>query len=347
MKNKIIYYLCIFSLLIYSHKAHGQINESNETAFYAIASSDPLKNILTIQQEDIYSQDLNDIQSKLKSPTILLKTSISHVTTTSPTYHHNSMIHKQSQNHSLHILDEVVATLGYENLKIKERYKNKIVFMIMGLLIVLPIILYSIVPEKRNIDRKQKNTTRFNQEPQAPHPTDLEAQNKLNEEALTTTKETEQTTDVVKQKHENVVEDLLYTKEKDERDPEITTQMVLSEQVVEKIMMRLNDFEKKQLFIKRNVSLSYLAIYCDTNAKYLSVVINSCKQKDFYNYINELRINYITNKLKSDPYYRRLKVAALANEAGFSSQSKFAQHFKKITSLSPSEFIKSLPEPTN
>ncbi|QIG90980.1 helix-turn-helix transcriptional regulator [Chryseobacterium sp. POL2] len=49
-------------------------------------------------------------------------------------------------------------------------------------------------------------------------------------------------------------------------------------------------------------------------------------------------------KLKKEPKYLKYKISSLAEEIGFSSQSKFAAAFKKVTSVSPSEFIKHLKE---
>ncbi|RZJ40396.1 MAG: helix-turn-helix domain-containing protein, partial [Chryseobacterium sp.] len=105
------------------------------------------------------------------------------------------------------------------------------------------------------------------------------------------------------------------------------------------ILAKLEKFEKTTLYTRNTISLPYLATYCGTNTKYLSYVINNFKQKDFNNYINELRINYIIAKIRSEPKYLKYKVASLAEEAGFSSQSKFANAFKKVIDISPSQFI--------
>src|SRR5690606_35587963 len=110
----------------------------------------------------------------------------------------------------------------------------------------------------------------------------------------------------------------------------------------EKILKKLTEFEKSVLYTQNNISLSFLATFCETNTKYLSFVINTHKNQDFNNYINELRINYIIQKLNDDPLYRRYKMATLAEEAGFSSQNKFATIFKKVTTIPPSSFIQYL-----
>lgn len=63
------------------------------------------------------------------------------------------------------------------------------------------------------------------------------------------------------------------------------------------------------------------------------------KGKDFNNYINELRIRYIIRKFQTDSSYLSYKLAYIAEQAGFSSHSKFAAIFKNFTGLSPSVFI--------
>ncbi|GAA4154182.1 AraC family transcriptional regulator [Chryseobacterium ginsenosidimutans] len=122
--------------------------------------------------------------------------------------------------------------------------------------------------------------------------------------------------------------------------------VLMSSETEEKLLVKLNKFEKSNLFNNKNISLPFLAGRFETNTKYLSYVINTHKEKDFNNYINELRINYIIEKLKNDPQYRNYKLASLAEEVGFSSHSKFSKIFKKVTTLSPSLFIKYLQEET-
>ncbi|WP_370899670.1 tetratricopeptide repeat protein [Chryseobacterium gossypii] len=115
----------------------------------------------------------------------------------------------------------------------------------------------------------------------------------------------------------------------------------------EKILAKLEEFEKADLYTSNNMSLSYLAIYCETNTKYLSHIINKYKNKDFNNYVNELRIDFIIAKLRTEPRYRNYKIATLAEEAGFSSPNKFSTVFKKTTSMSPSLFIKYMEQNTS
>jgi YesN/AraC family two-component response regulator len=74
--------------------------------------------------------------------------------------------------------------------------------------------------------------------------------------------------------------------------------VLMSSETEEKLLAKLNKFEKSNLFNNKNISLPFLAGRFETNTKYLSYVINTHREKDFNNYINELRINYIIEKRK-------------------------------------------------
>ena len=108
------------------------------------------------------------------------------------------------------------------------------------------------------------------------------------------------------------------------------------------LLQRLQDFEKTTDYIRPDISLQNLAKKLDTNTKYLSEIINKHKQKNFNTYINELRINYITDKLKENTVYRNYQIKFLAEESGFSTHSAFAAAFKAVNGLSPAHYIQLL-----
>jgi len=118
----------------------------------------------------------------------------------------------------------------------------------------------------------------------------------------------------------------------------------MSEETEKALLEKLNIFEEEVRFIDKNMSLSYMVTFMDTNTKYLSYIIKKYRAKDFTTYTNELRIKYILKKLNTEPVYRQYKISALADEVGISSHSKFTTTFKNITGVSPSEFIKFINE---
>ncbi|WP_161554524.1 helix-turn-helix domain-containing protein [Sinomicrobium soli] len=121
-----------------------------------------------------------------------------------------------------------------------------------------------------------------------------------------------------------------------------TEKNYMSEETEEGILKSLGKFERSGYFLDKDISLNAVSARLKINNRYLSYVINKHKQKDFASYINELRINYIVDRLENDPAYSQYKISYLAEQCGFSSHSRFTVIFKKVTGISPSSFIKYL-----
>lgn len=120
--------------------------------------------------------------------------------------------------------------------------------------------------------------------------------------------------------------------------------LFISKEKENDILARLEKFEKSEKFLNREMSLAVLSGQMETNTKYLSEIINKYKEKNYNNYINELRINYIAYLLKTEPVYLSYKVSYLAQKAGFSSHSSFATVFKSVTGISPHTYIQQLTQ---
>lgn len=108
------------------------------------------------------------------------------------------------------------------------------------------------------------------------------------------------------------------------------------------LLNKLKRFESSTRFTNNDMSLAVLSGQFETNTKYLSEIINKHYQVNFNTYINKLRINYIVEKLKSDPNFINYKISHLAETCGFSSHSTFATIFKSITGIAPITFIEFL-----
>ncbi|WP_159798937.1 helix-turn-helix domain-containing protein [Flavobacterium sp. MK4S-17] len=116
----------------------------------------------------------------------------------------------------------------------------------------------------------------------------------------------------------------------------------INPEIVQHIISKLQDFEKKNGFLKKEITATKLAESFNTNYKYLSKVIRHQKQKSFVNYINDLRIDYIVERLKAEPLLRKYTNGALADEAGFSTAQHFTTAFKKRTEISPGYFVEEI-----
>ena len=129
-------------------------------------------------------------------------------------------------------------------------------------------------------------------------------------------------------------------KEKEaDTDPKI---FIIPDKTEKEILEKLNKFESSLKYTKSNISLKTLSLQLDTNPRYLSEIINKHKDVNFNTYINNLRIDYILNKLNEDEEYRKYKVSYLAEESGFSSHSLFTTTFKNKVGSSPIEYIKNI-----
>ncbi|GAA4271402.1 helix-turn-helix transcriptional regulator [Aquimarina gracilis] len=120
----------------------------------------------------------------------------------------------------------------------------------------------------------------------------------------------------------------------------------ISEIIVNDILKNLSAFEKNKEFLTPNLTVSGLSKQFKTNSKYLSKVINIHKNKSFSNYVNELRIGYVVEELKSNRKFRKYTIKAIANEIGFNTTEAFSKSFYKTTGIYPSFFLKQLEKQT-
>lgn len=96
--------------------------------------------------------------------------------------------------------------------------------------------------------------------------------------------------------------------------------------------------KKKRLFIEPTLSLNDLADELQIHPNYLSQSINEQEGKNFYDFINYLRVEEF-KRISTLPENKKYTILTLSIDAGFNSKSSFNRYFKKVTGLSPSEFI--------
>ena len=116
----------------------------------------------------------------------------------------------------------------------------------------------------------------------------------------------------------------------------------IDKNVVNQILDYLNVFEREKMYLKKEYTLDTLATECKTNSSYLSKVLNEIKGIAFTQYINNLRIEYIIEKLETEKIYLAYTIQALSEFAGFNSVQTFTRAFKELTKVTPSYYIKEL-----
>ncbi|TRW25188.1 AraC family transcriptional regulator [Flavobacterium zepuense] len=116
----------------------------------------------------------------------------------------------------------------------------------------------------------------------------------------------------------------------------------INPEVIAAILKQLEKFEAQKKFLQKDLTLVNLASAFNTNANYLSKVISYYRDKNYINYLNDLRIDYIINLLKTETKYRNYTIKALAAEAGFSTAQHFSKAFFTRTGIYPSYFVNEL-----
>ncbi len=114
----------------------------------------------------------------------------------------------------------------------------------------------------------------------------------------------------------------------------------LSEEMKEVILKDiLVLMEQEELFKNPQLVVDDIAEKIFTNKKYISQVINEKLNKNFYQFVNEFRVNHAIKSM-DDPKYRNYTLEAIGDESGFNSRSSLITAFKKVTGKTPSDFKK-------
>lgn len=97
--------------------------------------------------------------------------------------------------------------------------------------------------------------------------------------------------------------------------------------------------QEEKLYKNADLTLTELAQKTNVHPNTLSQVINSVEQKNFYDYINDQRVEEF-KKIIRLPENQKFTFLSVAFECGFNSKTAFNRNFKKATGLSPSEYLK-------
>ncbi|MEM7487435.1 MAG: helix-turn-helix domain-containing protein [Bacteroidota bacterium] len=100
-------------------------------------------------------------------------------------------------------------------------------------------------------------------------------------------------------------------------------------------------FEEDKGYRQVDLSLSILADKINTTNNKLSWVLNNSYGKNFYELVNQYRIEEFAQKIKDDRH-KEYTLVSIAYEVGFKSKSTFNKAFKEITKLTPTQYIKTM-----
>ncbi|WP_298305446.1 helix-turn-helix domain-containing protein [Flavobacterium sp.] len=153
-----------------------------------------------------------------------------------------------------------------------------------------------------------------------------------------------------KEKHSRflkIIQNLKEAKTSDKNNLENNTtetlpKQIIDEDLIEKITLGLKKLEQKETFLDPNFKLAFVAKKLTTNTAYLSQYFNQVMQKTFSEYTQELRIQYVLQKLNDAAYFRKYTLQAIAEEVGYKDANTFVRVFKKQTGLAPNYYIEKL-----
>ena len=136
----------------------------------------------------------------------------------------------------------------------------------------------------------------------------------------------------------------------DEPSPSQTiseTDSLLSDEITEEYYYKVlntididNLIRERQYYLDTALTLQKLASHLGTNRQYLSNFINREKQKTFYEYINDFRVEAAKCLLDGCNNEQGRSMEDIATMSGFNSYATFLRQFVKKYGESPSQYLK-------
>jgi AraC-like DNA-binding protein len=90
-------------------------------------------------------------------------------------------------------------------------------------------------------------------------------------------------------------------------------------------------------YTNMDLTLKDLASALDTYPHYITQMLNTVFNQNFYDFINTYRVEEVQKRLH-DPQFKNFTILAIAYDCGFNSKSSFNRIFKQKTRLTPSEY---------
>jgi len=106
----------------------------------------------------------------------------------------------------------------------------------------------------------------------------------------------------------------------------------------ERVKIRLlNYFESEKPYLDPELTIGHIAAKLKIPRHVLTEVLNSAIGKNFYQFVNEYRVEAVKEML-TDPKLKNLSIEAVGFECGFNSKSTFFSVFKSMTGMTPAQF---------
>ena len=108
----------------------------------------------------------------------------------------------------------------------------------------------------------------------------------------------------------------------------------LSKELKDKLLNKMNT---DMLFLKSDLTLDQLADEMNISRHHLSQVINENFDMGYYDFVNKFRIEYAKEILVKDS---KTPIIDIVYKVGFNNKVSFNKSFKKLTSITPSQYSK-------
>ena len=120
-----------------------------------------------------------------------------------------------------------------------------------------------------------------------------------------------------------------------------TNTPLLSDEQKNNLMKRLrNLLSDTEILCTSNLTEQSLAKQLGSNSTYLSKVVNELCNCNFNTFINNLRVIEACKRFDDMEHYGHLSVEGIGISVGFNSRSTFSTAFKRVTGLTPSEYLR-------
>ncbi len=100
-------------------------------------------------------------------------------------------------------------------------------------------------------------------------------------------------------------------------------------------------FESEKPYLESELTVSSVAARIKVPRHVLTEVLNACIGKNFYQFVNEYRVEAV-KKMLANLKYRHMSIEALGFECGFNSKSTFFSVFKSMTGQTPAQYQQGL-----
>lgn len=109
----------------------------------------------------------------------------------------------------------------------------------------------------------------------------------------------------------------------------------------QELFEKVSALMEEGVFTQKGLSIADLATTLGTNTKYISSCINTGAGCSFLDFLNGYRIRYAQKKMQENV---ALRLSDIADAAGFASESAFYRNFKRVTGMTPAEWLSHISE---